>query len=196
MPEAVIVATARSPIGRAGKGSLKDVRPDDLTLQMVQAALAKVPALDPNDIDDLMIGCGQPAGESGFNLARVVAVLAAILVPVLQSVLRSRSATGDLSNMRLTMVDFATFAASNRDVIVNPGLPTDPASAWFYAPDTGTRRAWSWYYGLTSAWPRVLARAMAGSRQTAEKRMNRPSEPHTTKRSKPVRVAPAAPATT
>ena len=78
MPEAVIVATARSPIGRAGKGSLKDVRPDDLTVQMVRAALAKVPALDANDIDDLMLGCGQPAGESGFNLARVVAVLAGL----------------------------------------------------------------------------------------------------------------------
>ena len=47
MPEAVIVATARSPIGRAVKGSLKDMRPDDLTVQMVRAALAKVPELDP-----------------------------------------------------------------------------------------------------------------------------------------------------
>ncbi len=75
MPEAVIVATARSPIGRAFKGSLKDVRPDDLTAQMVAAALAKVPALDPRDIEDVVLGCGQPAGESGYNLARVVAVL-------------------------------------------------------------------------------------------------------------------------
>jgi acetyl-CoA C-acetyltransferase len=76
MPEAVIVATARSPIGRANKGSLKDMRPDDLTVQMVQAVLAKVPELDPVEIDDLMLGCGQPAGESGHNLARAVAVLA------------------------------------------------------------------------------------------------------------------------
>ncbi|MCB1290454.1 acetyl-CoA C-acetyltransferase [Mycolicibacterium sp.] len=74
MPEAVIVATARSPIGRAGKGSLVSMRPDDLTVQMVRAALDKVPALDPHDIDDLMLGCGQPAGEAGFNIARVVAV--------------------------------------------------------------------------------------------------------------------------
>jgi len=76
MPEAVIVATARSPIGRAGKGSLKDVRPDDLAVQMVKAALAAVPELDPADIDDLILGCGQPAGESGNNLGRAVAVLA------------------------------------------------------------------------------------------------------------------------
>src|SRR6201990_1056376 len=74
MPEAVIVATARSPIGRAGKGSLVDMRPDDLAAQMVRAALDKVPGLDPKDIDDLMMGCGQPGGEAGFNIGRAVAV--------------------------------------------------------------------------------------------------------------------------
>ena len=74
MPEAVIVATARSPIGRAFKGSLTTIRPDDLTSQMITAALAKVPELDPADIEDLLLGCGLPGGEQGFNLARVVAV--------------------------------------------------------------------------------------------------------------------------
>jgi acetyl-CoA C-acetyltransferase len=74
MPEAVIVATARSPIGRARKGSLTTIRPDELAGQMIRAALDKVPALDPHDLDDLMLGCGQPAGEAGNNLARVVAV--------------------------------------------------------------------------------------------------------------------------
>ncbi|MFE0776084.1 acetyl-CoA C-acetyltransferase [Streptomyces sp. NPDC058861] len=74
MPEAVIVSTARSPIGRAFKGSLKDLRPDDLTATIVQAALAKVPELDPRDIDDLMLGCGLPGGEQGNNLGRIVAV--------------------------------------------------------------------------------------------------------------------------
>lgn len=74
MPEAVIVSTARSPIGRAFKGSLKDLRPDDLTATIIQAALAKVPQLDPREIDDLMLGCGMPGGEQGHNLARIVAV--------------------------------------------------------------------------------------------------------------------------
>jgi acetyl-CoA C-acetyltransferase len=74
MPEAVIVATARSPIGRAFKGSLKDIRPDDLTTTVVRAALDKVPGLDPTDIDDLMLGCGLPGGEQGMNMGRVVAV--------------------------------------------------------------------------------------------------------------------------
>ncbi|GAA0513153.1 acetyl-CoA acetyltransferase [Saccharopolyspora subtropica] len=75
MPEAVIVAAARSPIGRANKGSLKDFRPDDLTARIVRAALDKVPELDPTEIDDLMLGCGLPGGEQGYNMARVVAVL-------------------------------------------------------------------------------------------------------------------------
>ncbi|MBG0854737.1 acetyl-CoA C-acetyltransferase [Streptomyces spinoverrucosus] len=74
MPEAVIVSAARSPIGRAFKGSLKDLRPDDLTATIIQAALAKVPELDPKDIDDLMLGCGLPGGEQGNNLGRIVAV--------------------------------------------------------------------------------------------------------------------------
>ncbi|MFJ2257507.1 acetyl-CoA C-acetyltransferase [Streptomyces sp. NPDC087844] len=74
MPEAVIVSTARSPIGRAFKGSLKDLRPDDLTATIIQAALAKVPELDPKDIEDLMLGCGLPGGEQGNNLGRIVAV--------------------------------------------------------------------------------------------------------------------------
>ncbi|MEU9745576.1 acetyl-CoA C-acetyltransferase [Streptomyces niveus] len=74
MPEAVIVSAARSPIGRAFKGSLKELRPDDLTATIIQAALAKVPGLDPCDIDDLMLGCGLPGGEQGHNLGRIVAV--------------------------------------------------------------------------------------------------------------------------
>ncbi|MEU6175729.1 acetyl-CoA C-acetyltransferase [Streptantibioticus parmotrematis] len=74
MPEAVIVSAARSPIGRAFKGSLKDLRPDDLTATIIQAALAKVPELDPREIDDLMLGCGLPGGEQGHNLGRIVAV--------------------------------------------------------------------------------------------------------------------------
>ncbi|MDH4278506.1 MAG: acetyl-CoA C-acetyltransferase [Acidimicrobiia bacterium] len=78
MAEAVIVSTARSPIGRAFKGSLKDERPDDITAQIVNAALDKVPELDRSEIEDLMLGTGSPAGEQGFNAARVVAILAGL----------------------------------------------------------------------------------------------------------------------
>jgi acetyl-CoA C-acetyltransferase len=78
MTEAVIVSTARSPIGRANKGSLVEVRPDDLTATIVEAALDKVPQLDRTTIDDLILGCGQPAGESGYNVARVAALLAGL----------------------------------------------------------------------------------------------------------------------
>ena len=76
MSEAVIVSTARSPIGRAFKGSLKDIRPDDLAAAVVTAALAKIPGLDPKLIDDLYLGCAEPSAEQGANMARVVAILA------------------------------------------------------------------------------------------------------------------------
>ncbi|WP_155373362.1 acetyl-CoA C-acetyltransferase [Catellatospora vulcania] len=75
MPEAVVVAAARSPIGRANKGSLATKRPDDLAADIVRAALGQVPALDPREIGDLVLGCGQPAGEQGHNLGRVVATM-------------------------------------------------------------------------------------------------------------------------
>ncbi len=81
MPEAVIVSTARTPIGRAFKGSLIEMRPDDLAAIAVKAALAKVPNLDPSTVEDVMIGCAQPAGEQGYNLGRVVSLLAGLDSP-------------------------------------------------------------------------------------------------------------------
>ena len=81
MPEAVIVSTARTPIGRAFKGSLIEMRPDDLAAIAVRAALAKVPNLDPATVEDLMIGCAQPAGEHGYNMGRVVSLLAGLDSP-------------------------------------------------------------------------------------------------------------------
>ena len=78
MTEAVIVSTARTPIGRAGKGSLKDMRPDDLSGGIITAVLDKIPELDRTEIEDVLWGCGQPAVESGHNIARVSAVLAGL----------------------------------------------------------------------------------------------------------------------
>ncbi len=78
MTDAVIVATARSPIGRASKGSLVDLRPDDMSAQIITALMAKVPAVQASDVEDLIMGCGQPAGEAGFNIGRIVAGLAGL----------------------------------------------------------------------------------------------------------------------
>src|SRR5688572_30022753 len=74
MAEAVIVAAARSPIGRARKGSLTGMRADDLAVAMARAALSRVPALDPTALDDVVLGCAQPAGEQGYNLGRMVSL--------------------------------------------------------------------------------------------------------------------------
>jgi acetyl-CoA C-acetyltransferase len=119
MTEAVIVATARSPIGRAGKGSLKDMRPDDLSVQMLQAALAKVPGLDPRDITDLHLGVGQPAGESGHNLARVVAVLAGM--DHLPGVTVNRYCSSSLQTTRMA---FHAIKAGEGDVYISAGVET------------------------------------------------------------------------
>ena len=78
MTEAVIVSTARTPIGRAGKGSLKDMRPDDLSAGIITAVLDKIPELDRTEIEDVLWGCGQPAVESGHNIGRVSAVIAGL----------------------------------------------------------------------------------------------------------------------
>ncbi len=117
MPEAVIVATARSPIGRAFKGSLKDIRPDDLTVQMISAALAKVPQLDPNDIDDLMLGCGLPGGEQGFNMARVVSVLLGLDGVPGTTVTRYCS-----SSLQTTRMALHAIRAGEGDVFVSAGV--------------------------------------------------------------------------
>jgi acetyl-CoA C-acetyltransferase len=75
MPEPVIVSAVRTPIGRAHKGSLTDMRPDDLLATVVDAALAQVPQIGPADLDDLIAGCALPGGEQGFNIARISALL-------------------------------------------------------------------------------------------------------------------------
>jgi acetyl-CoA acetyltransferase family protein len=75
MPEAVIVSAVRTPIGRANKGVLKDVRADDLAAVAVRGTLARVPKLDPSLIEDLILGCAFPEGEQGMNVARLVATL-------------------------------------------------------------------------------------------------------------------------
>ncbi|WP_290703541.1 MULTISPECIES: acetyl-CoA C-acetyltransferase [Gordonia] len=117
MPEAVIVAHARSPIGRAGKGSLKDVRPDELSRQMVAAALGKVPQLDVADIEDIHWGIGQPGGQGGYNIARVVAVeLGLDHVP---GVTVNRYCSSSLQTTRMAM---HAIKAGEADVIISGGV--------------------------------------------------------------------------
>ncbi|WP_017614850.1 acetyl-CoA C-acetyltransferase [Nocardiopsis salina] len=119
MPEAVIVATARSPIGRAFKGSLKDIRPDDLTTQVVGAALAKVPQLAPETIDDLMLGCGLPGGEQGFNMARIIAVQLGLDSVPGTTVTRYCS-----SSLQTTRMAYHAIKAGEGDVFVSAGVET------------------------------------------------------------------------
>ncbi|HYJ70308.1 MAG TPA: acetyl-CoA C-acetyltransferase [Nocardioidaceae bacterium] len=117
MPDAVIVSTARSPIGRAFKGSLKDARPDDLAVQMVRAALDKIPQLNPADIDDLMLGCGLPGGEQGFNMGRVVAIL--LGYDHLPGTTLTRYCASSLQTTRMA---FHAIKAGEGDVFISAGV--------------------------------------------------------------------------
>ena len=119
MPEAVIVSVARSPIGRASKGSLVEMRPDDLTQQIVQAALNKIPQLDPHTIDDLLLGCAQPAGESGFNMARIVAVMLGLDGVPGATVNRYCS-----SSLQTTRMALHAIRAGEGDIFVSAGVET------------------------------------------------------------------------
>ena len=119
MPEAVIVSTARSPIGRPSKVRWPTMRPDDLAAQMVRAALDKVPALDPHDIDDLMMGCGQPAGEAGYNIARAVAV--ELGYDFLPGTTVNRYCSSSLQTTRMA---FHAIKAGEGDVFISAGVET------------------------------------------------------------------------
>src|ERR1700677_4975595 len=119
MAEAVIVATARTPIGRAFKGSLVDMRPDDLTALIVTTLLDKVPELDRHSVEDLMVGCGQPAGESGFNIARVAAILAGL--DDVPGVTVNRYCSSSLQTIRMAA---HAIRAGEGDIFISAGVET------------------------------------------------------------------------
>ena len=119
MPEAVIVATARSPIGRAHKGSLVSLRTDEMAAQIVRALMAKVPSVKGSDIEDLIIGVGQPAGEAGFNLGRIVALLAGI--PEAPGVVVNRYCSSSLQTIRMAA---HAIKAGEGDCFIAAGVET------------------------------------------------------------------------
>jgi len=151
MPEAVIVATARSPIGRANKGSLVSIRPDDLAAQMVHAVLDKVPQLPRAEIEDLMLGCGQPGGEQGYNIARVVAILSGLAdVP---GVTVNRYCSSSLQTIRMAA---HAIKAGEGDAFIAAGVEC-VSRYQFGASDTGPVNP-----EFESARERTLARSQGG----------------------------------
>jgi len=134
MAEAVIVATGRTPIGRANKGSLVDCRPDDLAALTIRTVLESIPALDPAEVEDVIMGCGQPGGESGFNVGRVAALLAGLDVP---GVTVNRYCSSSLQTIRMAA---HAIRAGEGDVFVAAGVET--VSRYRHgASDTGSHNA-------------------------------------------------------
>jgi acetyl-CoA C-acetyltransferase len=119
MNDAVIVAATRTPIGRAFKGSLASMRPDDLSAAVIKAALQTVPGLDPHTVEDVILGCAQPAGESGYNMARVASLLAGLKdVP---GTTVNRYCASSLQAMRMA---YHAIRAGEGDVFVAAGVET------------------------------------------------------------------------
>ena len=117
MPEAVIVATGRTPIGRANKGSLVECRPDDLAALVIREVLAKVPQLDPQSVEDVIMGSGQPGGEAGYNVGRVAALLAGL--PNVPGVTVNRYCSSSLQTIRMAA---HAIRAGEGDVFVAAGV--------------------------------------------------------------------------
>lgn len=124
MTEAVIVAVSRTPIGRAMKGSLRDIRPDDLAAFAVRDVLSKVPELDPESIDDLLMGCGMPGGEQGMNIARIVAV--ALGYDRLPGTTVNRYCSSSLQTTRMA---FHAIKAGEGDVFISAGVESVSSAA-------------------------------------------------------------------
>ena len=118
MPEAVIVATSRTPVGRAVKGSLTEVRPDDMSAFIIGDVLSKVPGLDTADVEDVIWGIGQPGGEGGHNIARVASILAGVNAP---GVTVNRYCSSSLQTIRMAA---HAIKAGEGDCFVAGGVET------------------------------------------------------------------------
>lgn len=118
MPEAVIVATARTPIGRANKGSLKDVRPDDMCGFIIKSLLEKVPEVDPASVMDNITGCGLPHHQQGMNIGRNVALLAGLPDSVPGTTV-NRFCSSSLQAIRMA---FHAIKAGEGDVYIASGV--------------------------------------------------------------------------
>jgi acetyl-CoA C-acetyltransferase len=129
MSDAVIVSTGRTPIGRAYKGSLVAERPDDLGALVVRAVLDKIPELDPLSIEDVMFGCGNSVGESGFNVARIIAVLAGL--DDVPGVTVNRACASSLQTIRMAA---QAIYAGDGDVFVAGGVESVSRTSAF-VPD-------------------------------------------------------------
>ena len=94
MRDAVIVSAVRTAVGRAPRGALRETRADDLAATAIREALARVPSLDPADVEDVVLGCAMPEGEQGLNAARPVALAAGLPVGVSAMVVNRFCASG------------------------------------------------------------------------------------------------------
>src|ERR1035438_6711906 len=121
MPEAVIVSAFRTPVGRAPRGALSTTRPDDLAATALSGTLDKIPALNRAEIDDVILGCAQPEGEQGWNIARFAALRAGLPVEVPGVTVNRLCASGIEA---IVQADLRIRSCGNRVVVAGGGKST------------------------------------------------------------------------
>ena len=148
MPEAVIVDTIRTPIGRAFKGSLAQLRPDELGAFVIDELLERNQEVQPSDVEDVFCGCGMPQGLQAFNIARIMVLLSKKLPETVNGVTMSRYCASSLDSIRHA----ANAVRAGRAPILDPGAsrtgwvravlgPLENAGEDQLSEDSGSSRA-------------------------------------------------------
>jgi acetyl-CoA acyltransferase len=164
MRDAVIVSAVRTAVGRAPRGVLRETRPDELAAAAIREALARVPALDPAAVEDVVLGCAMPEGEQGLNAARPVALAAGLPVSVSAMVVNRFCASG----LQALAIATQSVAAGQADVVVAGGMESMsavPMTGHHFAPSPALTAGWPDVYlsmGLTAE---EVARRYAVSRE-------------------------------
>jgi len=152
MRDAVIVSAVRTAVGRAPRGALRETRADDLAAAAIREALARVPSLDPADVEDVVLGCAMPEGEQGLNAARPVALAAGLPVGVSAMVVNRFCASG----LQALAIAAQSVASGQTDVVVAGGMESMsavPMTGHHFAPNPALSAAWPDVYlsmGLTA----------------------------------------------
>ncbi len=168
MREAVIVTAVRSAVGKAPKGALKDARPDELAAQVIRQAVERTPALDPREVDDVILGCAMPEGEQGLNVARVAALRAGLPDSVPGVTVNRFCASG----LQAIAMAAERILAGWAEVVVAGGtesMSLIPMTGWKFAPHPDLVEAWPDVYLSMGNTAEVVARRFEVSREDQDR---------------------------
>ncbi len=168
MREAVIVTAVRSAVGKAPRGSLKDARPDELAAQVIRQALERTPGLEPDQVDDVILGCAMPEGEQGLNVARVAALRAGLPDSVPGVTVNRFCASG----LQAIAMAAERVMAGWAEVVVAGGtesMSLIPMTGWKFAPHPDLVERWPEVYLSMGNTAEVVARRFGVTREDQDR---------------------------